>query len=196
MAALDRWTRPGRIFTVVVFLGVMPTQSKAAEACDDVKVRVDIAGEIIRVDVETAIAAPAMEVWTVLTDFERLPQFVSNLLSSKVLSRDGNVVRVSQSGKVSFGPFSFKFQSEREISLTPFVKIDSRMISGNMKHFRGVTHIDAIEGATRIRYQSEGIPDTVLPLSFGRSLVQSETREHYTEICKEVMRRRDVAAGG
>ena len=64
-----------------------------------------------------------------------------------------------------------------------------------MKQFRGVTQIEAVEGATRIRYQSEAIPDTVLPLSFSRSLIESETHEHFNEICKEVLGRKGVATG-
>ncbi|MCX7146125.1 MAG: SRPBCC family protein [Sulfuritalea sp.] len=167
----------------------------AAETCGDITVRVDIKGELVRVDVEAVVVATTTEVWDVLTDFEHLPRFISNIRSSKVLSRDGNVVRVSQSGKTNFGPLTFEFQSVREITLTPFVKFESRMISGNMKQFRGLTQIEAVEGSTRIRYQSEAIPDTVLPLSFGRSLIESETHEHFNEICKEVVRRKSGATG-
>ena len=155
--------------------------------------RVDIQGDVVRVDVELVVSATAREVWDVLTDFEHLPQFISNITSSKVLFRDGNTVRVSQTGKTSFGPFTFDFQSVRELTLTPFEKFESQMLSGNMKRFHGTTQIETAEGKARVRYKSEAVPDTSLPLSLGRSMIQSETREHYQEICKEVMRRKSAA---
>ncbi len=64
------------------------------------------------------------------------------------------------------------------------------MISGNMKRFHGVTELESVENTTRIRYQSEAVPDTSLPFGLGRSLIESETREHFMEIRKEVLRRK------
>ena len=175
-------------------LGAASAPSSAAETCGDMAVRVDIQGEVVRVDVALAVSATAREAWEVLTDFENLPRFISNIRSSKVLFRDGNVVRVSQTGKTSFGPLTFEFESVRELTLTPFEKFESRMLSGNMKRFRGTTQLEDAEGKTRIRYRSEAVPDTSLPLSLGRSLIESETREHFLEICKEVMRRQGAAS--
>ena len=196
MATVAQWYCLGRIFAVTFLLGIASPPSVAAETCGEIMVRVDIKGEFVRVDVETVVPATTNQVWTVLTDFEHLPQFISNITSSKILSRDGNVVRVSQSGKTNFGPFTFEFQSIREITLSPFVKFESRMVSGNMKQFHGVTQIEAADGTTRIRYRSEAIPGIALPLSLGRSLIESETHEHFNEICKDVLRRKSVAAGG
>lgn len=195
LATVAQWDRFGRVFAAMFLVGIVAPQSTASEACGDITVRVDIKGELVRVNVEAVVVGTTSEVWAVLTDFEHLPQFISNITSSKVLSRDSNVVRVSQSGKTSFGPLTFEFQSVREITLTPFVKFESRMISGNMKQFYGVTQIETADSATRIRYRSEAIPDTALPLSLGRSLIESETHEHFNEICKEVLRRKSVAAG-
>lgn len=162
----------------------------AVEDGNDISVRVDIEGDVVRTNVELSIAATPREVWDVLTDFEHIAQFISNIGSSKVLSRDGNIVRVAQAGRTSFGPLSFEFQSEREITLTPYERFDSRMVRGNMKRFRGTTKLGEIDGRTRLRYQSEAVPDTALPLAMARSLIESETREHYREIRKEVLRRK------
>lgn len=169
-------------------------QGAAPEKSRDIAVRVVIQGDVVQVSVEAEVAATAREVWDVLTDFEHLPQFISNIRSSKVLSREGNVLKVSQTGKTSFGPFTFEFQSVREVTLTPFEKFESQMLSGNMKRFRGTTQLESTEGGARIRYQSEAVPDTSLPLSFGRSMIESETREHFHEMRKEVLRRKSAAA--
>lgn len=166
-----------------------------ADTASEVSVRVDIQDGVVRIEAETAIQASAREVWEVLTDFENLPRFISNIAASKVLARNGNVVRVAQTGKGGFGPFTFEFQSVRELTLTPYEKFESRMIEGNMKRFRGTTRLESTEGVTRVRYQSEAVPDTALPLGLARSTIEAETREHYLEIGREVLRRKGSASG-
>ena len=111
------------------------------------------------------------------------------------MSRNGNVLRIAQTGKVGFGPFTFEFQSTRDMTLTPIEKFESRMVEGNMKRYHGATRLEAAgEGTTRILFQSEGVPDTILPLGLMRSTIESETREHYLEIAREVLRRKAAAA--
>jgi ribosome-associated toxin RatA of RatAB toxin-antitoxin module len=165
----------------------------AADATGEVAVRVDIVEDVIRIDAELTIPASTREVWDVLTDFEHVPRFISNVAASKVLARNGNVVRVAQTGKAGFGPFSFEFKSTREVTLTPFEKLESRMIEGNMKRFRSTTELEAVGNATRLSHHSESVPESLLLLNLGRSVIESETREHYREILREVLRRK---AGG
>lgn len=157
-------------------------------------VSVEIKDGVVRTRVEVLIPASAREVWDVLTDFDNLPRYISNIAASKVLARNGNVVRVSQAGKAGFGPFTFEFQSIREMTLFPFERFESRMVEGNMKRFSGTTRLEAEAGVTRIRYQSEAVPDTALPLGLARSTIESETREHYTEMATEVLRRKAIAS--
>ena len=184
-------------FAAVLGLALISSMTWAAapDAVDDVSVRVEIQDGVVRIEAEAIIPASAREVWDVLTDFENLPRFISNITASKVLARHGNVVRVAQSGKGGFGPFTFEFQSVRELTLNPVEGFESRMVEGNMKRFRGITRLESAAGATRIRYQSEAVPDTVLPLGLARSTIESETREHYLEIGREVLRRKAAASG-
>ena len=163
------------------------------DAGSDVSVRVEILDGVVHIEAEAAIAASVREVWEVLTDFENLPKFISNIKASQVLARTGNVVRVAQTGKGGFGPFTMEFQSIRELTLFPFERFESRTIEGNMKRFRGTTRLEFDAGVTRIHYQSEAVPATVLPLNPARSTIEAETREHYWEIGREVLRRKSLS---
>lgn len=183
-----------RIFVLMLLCaatGWVPGTAVAAatEAGAGIAVKVEIQDDTVLVDVEMDVAATPPEVWEVLTDFDQLPRFLSNLASSKVLAREGNVVRLEQTGKAKFGPFTFKFQSERELTLVPFERLESRMLRGNMKRYHGVTRLEAVPAGTRLRFRSEAVPDTVLPLRWGRGLIERETREHYQEVLREVLRR-------
>ena len=187
-----------RYFRLTSLTAIMLAFAAPAACADNggnVVVRVDIQCDTVRINAETVIAATPREVWDVLTDWENLPRFISNIATSKVLARNGNVVRVAQTGKVGFGPFTFEFQSTREMILVPIEKFESLMVEGNMKRYRGETRLEpAAEGATRILFQSEGVPDTILPLGLMRSTIESETREHYLEVGREVMHRKRPTA--
>lgn len=180
-------------FAALLLLALATGPVVAADATGEVVVHVDIVDDVIRIDAELAIPASAREVWDVLTDFEHVPRFISNVASSKVLARNGNVVRVAQTGRAGFGPFSFEFKSTREVTLMPFEKLESRMIEGNMKRFRSTTQLETVGDATRLSHHSESVPESLLLLNLGRSVIESETREHYREILREVLRRK---AGG
>ena len=64
------------------------------------------------------------------------------------------------------------------------------MISGNLKRFNGTTQLESIEGGTKVRFHSESVPETVIPMVLARPLIEAETREHYQEVRNEVLRRR------
>lgn len=165
----------------------------AATACAekdrDVDVTVQVDGDTVHVDVAFAVKASPQEVWAVITDFEHMAQFISNLTSSQVLSRNGNVVIATQKGKASVGPLSFEFDSVRELRLTPFEEIRTRMVSGNMKSFESVTRLHADGSATRFDYHSVAVPGTWIPPVIGRNFIEAETREQFGEMRREILRR-------
>ena len=184
-----------RIAALLLLALVTATASAATpDPAHEPVVSVEIKDGVVHTTADVSIPASEREVWDVLTDFDNLPRYISNIASSKVLSRNGNVVRVSQAGKAGFGPFTFEFHSIRELTLFPFERLESRMVEGNMKRFSGTTRLESVAGMTRVHYQSEAVPDTVLPLGLARSTIESETREHYQEISKEVLRRKGIAA--
>lgn len=191
-----RLLRPQQLAVLVLALVAGAGALAAAAAGDEIAVKVDVREDVVAVDADLTIAAAPCEVWAVLTDFERLPQFVSNIAASKVLARDGNSVRVAQTGKTSFGPLTFHFESERELKLTACERIESRMLSGNLKRFHGITRLEAVDGRTRLRYHSEAVSATPVPPGIGPSLIEAETREHYRDIGREVLRRKTAATPG
>lgn len=164
---------------------------RATEAADiDVKVSVD--GEVVRVESSYLVAAPPADVWGVLTDFENMPRFVSNLKSSTVLRRQGDVVTVAQAGEAVHGLLKFSFQSVRELRLTPMRRIDSHMVSGSMRQYDGVTELMSEGMATRVVVRSEAVPDKWVPPLLGPHFIAAETREQMGEFRAEILRRKAV----
>jgi uncharacterized membrane protein len=165
------------------------TASEPPAAPHEPKVRVDISGDTIRVDVDFLVDAPIEQVWAVLTDFENMPKFISNLKESKVLERSSERALLLQKGVASFGPVTFSFEAEREIRLTPTDRVQSKLLRGNLKRYAGDTSLHARGRQTRIVFHSEAATDAFIPPYFGRRFVENETREQYLEIAAEIARR-------
>ena len=180
------------VLLLVFFAGM--AGAATPDAGSEPIVSVEIKDGVVHTKAEVAIPGSIREVWDVLTDFENLPRYISSVASSKVLARNGNVLRLAQTGKAGFGPFTFEFKTVRELTLTPFEKFESRFIEGNMKRMDSTTRLESDAGVTRIHYVAEAVPDTVLPLGLARSTIESGTREHFKEMTTEILRRKSLAA--
>ena len=154
----------------------------------EVSVRVD--GDDVHVTVNFTVDATPQEVWAVLTDFDGMAKFVSNLETSAVASRQGNVVRVHTKGKARFGPLQFPFEAVRELTLTPYERIQSKQVSGTLKRFEGETRITPTAQGTRVTYRGDSTSNQSIPFIVGPSFIKSETEEQFHEMQTEILRRR------
>ena len=165
-----------------------------ARADDEhIDVRVEITDGLVTIDSSFLVKATPQEAWAVMTDYDRAVEFVSDLQTSRILKREDNVLYVYQKGVTGFGPFSFPVELERKILLTPFEKMESHMIRGTLKKQQGTTRLVPEGAGTRVTNRTETVPDTWIPLVFGRLLVEREARGKFRELRDEIMRRKNAA---
>ena len=164
------------------------------ESANDIMITAQKSGDAVLVSVNFTVPANAEEVWKVLTDFDHIAQFVSNVQSSKVVSTYDGKCRVSQAGRAARGPLSFAFDSVQEFELKPFEEIRSRLISGSMKKLDGVTQLIPRGSETSIVYHGVSIPDVWVPPLVGTQFIEAELRDQYREIRNEIMRRKRLKA--
>lgn len=157
------------------------------------QVLVRMADEVLVVEVNLTVAATPEEVWAVLTDFDHMASYLSNLAYSQVLSREGDRLVVEQKGKTSGGVLSFEFQSVRELQLKPFELIRSHQLRGSMKKVDGTTRLHPEGTQTRIESHLEAIPNVWIPPILGRRFIESQTREQFLELRQEILRRKSLA---
>ncbi len=157
----------------------------------DVGVRMQ--GDEVIVDVNCHVRATPQEVWAVMTDFDHATDFISKLEKSVILARTEDTLVVSQKGRMGFGPFSVAIETVTEIRLTPYEKMQARLISGNMKKNESLTMLIADASGTRIVYHLESIPDVWVPPIIGRVMVEFETRARFGQFLDEILRRKALA---
>ncbi len=131
--------------------------------------------------------------WDVLTDFEHMAEFVPNLESCRVLSRDASTVTFIQKGRIRFGVLSFAFESERRVDLRPHEGLLlARALSGTARHMASEMRLSAEGTGTRLDYRVEMIPGRWIPSSLGISGMRHEVAEQFSAIATEMVRRNEA----
>jgi hypothetical protein len=100
---------------------------------------------------------------------------------------------VSQKGTMGYGPFYLTLETVSEIRLTPYEKMQARLVSGNMKKNDATTRLVADATGTRIVHHMESIPDVWMPPIIGRALVEFETRARFRQLVEEMRRRKALS---
>jgi ribosome-associated toxin RatA of RatAB toxin-antitoxin module len=158
--------------------------------------RVDAdAQHMYEVDATATVAAPLPKVWRVLTSYERMSEFVPDLESCKVLSRNGNEIIIEQ-----FGVARFLFMS-RAIHLIvrateqPMSSIDISLISGDMKHYESRWELIPVPetGGTKIIYSGRLVPNFYVPGILGANMIRSDIQHMMNAVVARIERRDDSA---
>ena len=178
-----------------IALGLLCLFAVHANADADPAIDVDVRmqGEQVLVDVNFHVRVTPQEAWAVMTDYDHATEFISKLEKSVILSRTEHTLLVSQKGTMGFGPFSVPIETVTEVHLTPYEKIQGRMVSGNIKKNETTTRLIVDAGGTRVVYHQESIPDVWIPPLIGRALVEFETRARFRQLVDEILRRKALA---
>lgn len=175
---------------LAVALAALTAQPAAAASDDsDIAVRVTKDGPTIHVAVDCPVSVPRAVAWEVLTDYEHMPRFVTNLQESVVRMHMGNRMQVFQRGKASRGPLSISFENLREVDLVPQSEIRSKMISGETMPAEFTTRIEERGGTIHVMHTGKYTPSMWVPPVVGPSLIEAETRKQYGELRGEMLRR-------
>jgi ribosome-associated toxin RatA of RatAB toxin-antitoxin module len=169
--------------------------ASAADAAADMRGRIDIdirrsRGDDYQVfEARAAVlaGAPLQRVWQVLTGYDRLADFIPNMVSSRLVSRQGNECVVAQEG---YGRFLFIRQPIRlvlRVQEQPFSSIVLTLLEGNMHAYRAAWQLTSVEkNLTQIIYTGTIAPEFYVPPLFGTSLMKSDLRDMIGAVVGEI----------
>ncbi|MGK5052969.1 SRPBCC family protein [Janthinobacterium sp. RB2P8] len=142
----------------------------------DVK-RIEVDGQrMYEVDASGSVQAPLASVWKTLTTYERMHEFVPDLSSCRVLSRNGNEVIIEQQGMARFLFMNHPIHLVVRATETPFTAIDIALISGDMRHYESRWNLYPIPetGGTRIVFSSRLMPGFYVPGMLGTTMIRGD----------------------
>jgi len=191
-AIAARVTRASRL--VACCLAAVALSASAAVPDEDIVVHAKKEGPEIVVEVDCPVRAPLLAVWDVLTDYDNMSRFISNLQYSGIQGRVDNVLKVRQYGKATRGPLTITFDNVREVELRPFSEVRSRLISGDLKASVFTTRLVDVDGLVHIVNSGRYTPKMWVPPVIGPALIEAETRKQFGEIRTEILRRSERRA--
>jgi len=137
--------------------------------------------------------ATPQQAWRVLTDYERLSQFVPDLLSSRVLSRNQNETLLEQQSRSGFLFVSVQVRMVVRIAERPPQALAVERVSGDMRHYAAHWRLEPVSavlgGGTRITFDGELEPDFPLPPLLGDAIVQANVKKMVEAVIAEIERR-------
>jgi hypothetical protein len=160
-------------------------------ACAADPLQVDVRRENGKILLSAAFSAPVSReiAWAVITDFEHMPQFVPNLKSSRILSREGNVLRVAQQGVIPLLMLDYAYESLREIELYPQQALNSHSVGGNTGAMAARTVLDVQDLQTRIQYSAVWTPASSLIGALGLDIMREQVGLQFRAIQQEMLKR-------
>jgi ribosome-associated toxin RatA of RatAB toxin-antitoxin module len=162
----------------------------SAGAAEDYDVNAERDGERVEVRARAAIAATPQLVWRVISDYDRLAEFIPGIKKSTVLERRGNHVQVEQRGEARFLFFSFPIDVRLEVVEWPYEWIASRAVAGTVRRMTGryEIHPDPLRGGILLRYYGTIEPGFDLPPIVGMAALRGTVEEQFAAMVREIER--------
>ena len=139
------------------------------------------------------VSASAELAFEVLTDYDRMTDFLPGMLASAVVSRNGNTVIVEQSADE--GVFLFKHRIDARLVIVehPPFRLSVSSLAGSFREFDGNYLLTRKKDHTLIEYRARFLPDFHLPPMIGLYAVQRSLERHLGALAEEIERRLALA---
>jgi len=147
-------------------------------------------GEWIDVRAQAVVNAPLSIVWATLTDYERLPDFIPGIVTSKVLARDGHKITVAQTGQARFLFLTLPISVTLESTEIPPHVVEVRRVAGTLRHLNGRYEARTLPGArVQLRWTGSLSPEVDLPPLIGTTLTRLSIEDQFAGMVREIERR-------
>jgi ribosome-associated toxin RatA of RatAB toxin-antitoxin module len=143
----------------------------ALEADDEILGEVDVCTERLggrrrKISATIQIPRPGEQVWQVLTDYNRLADFIPNLASSQRIDHPQGGIRIEQIGSQAFLKLKFCARVVLDMVEQFPTRIAFQMVEGDFKEFEGSWEISSSAmGVTQLSYTIVVLPALVMPVS-------------------------------
>lgn len=150
-------------------------------------------GDVLLIEATADFEGTIAQTWQVLTDYDRLHEFIPHLRLSRVIERGRGAVTVEQKGEARLLIFSYPIEVRLAINEFPPGKVVSRAVAGNFKEMSGVYTLDGQQGRVRLRYSGRMTPDFFVPPLVGTWILRHHVHETFSALVDEIVRRQRAA---
>ena len=181
--------RTRRSFLLVATLMLVFAASHVAADSPVRNVNVVYDGEAYVLDAVMFAPVPQAAAWDVLTDFDRMADWVPNTRESRVLKREGNSATIEQRGVAKYGVASFPYTTERRMDMNKPVSIRATQVKGSLRRVESLMTLDPEGDGTRLTYHLEIVPSLLAATVISKTFLEHEIPEQFGAIIGEMVRR-------
>ena len=177
-----------RALTLALALGlVLPFAG--LRAADDVTIEATRRDDALEVVCRAMLAARAEIIWETLTDYGHLADFIPGLRRSQVLSRNGAVSIVEQSGEARFLFLSVPIEVTLASTERPPNLIEARLLKGTLKRMDGAYRIVPRAGGGALLTWTGVVEADAMPPLFGELVMRTNIEDQFRGMVREIERR-------
>lgn len=133
--------------------------------------------------------------WNVLTDYDRLADFVPDMHQSRLISKPGYPPRVHQRGEKTWLLLDAPFEVILQMDEAPNSRIRFRQLAGTLREMYGEWRLLPIKYGMRITYYARMEPGLLSPRVPGDSyLIEADIQRMLEAIGREMLRRQATQA--
>ena len=134
---------------------------------------------------------PAALLWDVLTDYERLDQFIPNLASSQLVHREGDTVRLQQVGSQKLLGLRFSAQVLLELKeVRPDGVLRFSMLKGDFRRFEGSWQIRDLPDGSSLLYELTVQGCLGMPIGLIEERLRDDLSSNLRAVAAEARQRR------
>jgi hypothetical protein len=158
-------------------------------AATDPEVRIERRGDAFAVSARMSIGVSSATAWEVITDYNRLSDFVPDMDESRVVSRPGEPTLVRQSGAWSLLGYRVPVYVVARVEEQAMRAVRFHSISGNVRVENGEWRIADQGGRVAITYRVECTPHFWVPPILGEVLIRRDVRVKLDRVAREMLKR-------
>ena len=143
---------------------------------------------------EVEVDATPEQIFAVLSDYDRLAEFIPGVVISRIVARDGVSVQVDQELEESVLFFQQRLKVRMEITEAAPRQMTLKALSGSFRSYEGQYRLLAVasdnaKARTRILYRAKFEPDFELPRMMGPYVVKRSLEKNHRALVREIERR-------
>lgn len=133
--------------------------------------------------------------YAVLTDFDRLAEFIPGMQSSRIISPPGEPLRLRQVGRTELPLSERSFDVTLAVELDPPREITFHRVAGNLQRMQGRWRVTGDDTRCTIDYQADIEPGIWVPPLIGPLLIRSQVARQIEGLESEIERRAHASVG-
>ena len=170
--------------------------AQPAVAAEQIRFETDDEGELITVTASADMQVAPRTVWTVISDYDRLADFIPDMHSSRVIQRDGEQVLVEQTGEFGFLFFRQPVEVRLAVAELPPRRIVAHAVGGNLQSAgRTLRHREPARRRGAPELSGRLVPGFQVPRFVSRMAVRSTMARQFQALVQEIVRR-DLSGRG